>query len=180
MRLRLRLLLLIMSTFWRKPSKVLAESVLSLRVLPNDVDITKITNDRYVALMDLGRMDIAFRLGLLKKMIRKNWVPLATFCTIRFRHPLKVFKKYQLKTRIIYWDDRTFYFHQEFERKGRIVATGYVCSTLLSPKGTVRPQDILEEVGVSIMRPEKPGIVERLQELDGLIHQGQHDKQPVH
>ena len=69
MRLRLRLLLLIIKTLWRKPSKVLVESVLSLRVLPNDVDITKITNDRYVALMDLGRMDLAFRLGLLKTML---------------------------------------------------------------------------------------------------------------
>ena len=46
--------------------KTLDESVLNLRVLPNDIDIIKITNDRFIALMDLGRMDIAFRVGLLK------------------------------------------------------------------------------------------------------------------
>lgn len=45
---------------------VLDESVLNLRVLPNDVDITKITDDRYIALMDLGRMDIIFRTGLIE------------------------------------------------------------------------------------------------------------------
>lgn len=66
MRLRLRLLLIFLSSFWKKPMGVLDESVLNLRVLPNDVDITKITDDRYIALMDLGRMDIIFRTGLIE------------------------------------------------------------------------------------------------------------------
>lgn len=179
MRLRLRLLLLIISTLWRKPSKTLVESELSLRVLPNDVDIKKITNDRYLALMDLGRLDIAFRMGLLKKMISKNWVPLATFFTIRFRHPLKIFQKYRLQTRIIYWDDQTLYFQQDFQRKGRVVATGYSCSTLLGPEGPVGPRELFKEVGLSIMRPEKPNIVEKLQEFDKLIHQAQHTHDPT-
>lgn len=179
MRLRLRLLLLIISTFWRKPSKTLVESELSLRVLPNDVDIKKITNDRYFALMDLGRLDIAFRMGLLKKMVSKNWVPLATFFTIRFRHPLKVFQKYRLRTRMIYWDDRTFYFRQDFERKGRVAATGYACSTLLGPQGPVKPRELFKAVGISIMRPEKPNIVAKLQELDESIHQDQHTHDPT-
>jgi acyl-CoA thioesterase FadM len=180
MRLRLRLLLLMISTLWRKPSKTLVESELSLRVLPNDVDIKKITNDRYFALLDLGRLDIAFRMGLLKKMIRKNWVPVATFFTIRFRYPLKVFQKYQLRTRIIYWDDRTFYFHQDFERKGRIVATAYSCSTLLGPQGPVKPRELFEAVGVSVTRPEKPDIVATLQALDESIHQDQQIHDPTH
>ena len=70
MRLRFRLLFLIISSFWKKPKGLLDESVLNIRVLPNDVDITKISNDRYLALMDLGRMDIAFRTGLLKSMFK--------------------------------------------------------------------------------------------------------------
>jgi len=147
--------------------------------MPNDVDIIKITNDRFFALMDLGRLDIAFRMGLLKKMISNNWVPLATFFTIRFRYPLKVFQKYQLKTRIMYWDDHTFYFHQDFVRKGRIVATGYSCSTLLGPKGPVKPREIFEAVGLSATRPEKPDMVARLQDLEELICQGQHAHEPI-
>ncbi|UCG80563.1 MAG: thioesterase family protein, partial [Desulfobacterales bacterium] len=82
-----------------------------------------------------GRMDIAFRVGLPKIMFKRKWVPLATFNTIRFRYPLKVFQKYQLCTQIIWWDDDTFFFEQRFERKGRIVATGYVCATLLGSDG---------------------------------------------
>jgi acyl-CoA thioesterase FadM len=76
-------------------------------------------------------MDIAFRSGLLKSMFKNKWVPLATFDTIRFRYPLKAFQKYQLRTKIVWWDDKTGYFKQVFELKGRVVATGYVCATFL-------------------------------------------------
>ena len=101
MRLRLRFLWLLLSSFWKKPLGILDESVLNLRVFPNDVDITKISNDRYTALMDLGRIDIGFRVGWRKAMTTKKWMPVVTFNTIRFRYPLKIFQKYQLKTRII-------------------------------------------------------------------------------
>ena len=87
MRLRLRILLLLISSFWKKPVKFLDESVLNLRVSPNDVDVRKISSDRYLALMDLGRIDLVFRSGLFKKMLKNKWVPLATFETIRFRYP---------------------------------------------------------------------------------------------
>ena len=59
--------------------EVLGESVRTFRVWPNDVDVRKITNDRFIALMDLGRMDIAFRVGLFRTMLRRHWAPLVTF-----------------------------------------------------------------------------------------------------
>ena len=152
---------------------ILEESVLNLRVLPNDVDVTKMTNDRFIALMDLGRMDIAFRVGLIRIMFRRKWVPVATFDTIRFRHPSKVFEKYKLRTRIIWWDESTFYFEQNFERKGRTVATGYVCATLLGSGGRISPEDVLSEIGQSAEPPKKPEIIARLQAAESAIHEGQ-------
>ena len=173
MRLRLRLLFLVLSSFWKKPMKVLGESVLNLRVLPNDIDITKITNDRFIAVMDLGRMDIVFRTGLLKSMFKNKWAPLVTFDTIRFRYPLKIFQKYQLRTRIVWWDDTTFYIKQVFERKGRVVATGYVCATFLSSNGTIHPGEVLAETRQSVTKPNEPEIVAKLREIESLIHETQ-------
>lgn len=173
MRLRLRLLLLLISSFWKKPIRLLDESVLNLRVLPNDIDVSKISNDRFMALMDLGRMDIAFRSGLLKSMLKNKWVPLATFNTIRFRYPLKAFQEYQLRTKIVWWDDNTGFFKQVFERKGRVVATGYVCATFLGSNGSIAPDDILAEIGQSSARPSEPKIVAKLRELEALIHETQ-------
>ncbi len=50
MMLRLRFLWLILSSYWKKPLGLLDESVLNLRVLPNDIDITKISikNQNYL------------------------------------------------------------------------------------------------------------------------------------
>ncbi|UCB56078.1 MAG: thioesterase family protein [Thiotrichales bacterium] len=176
MRLRLRLLFLMISSFWKKPLGALDESVLDLRVLLNDIDVSKITNDRFIALMDLGRMDIAFRTGLLKTMYRNKWVPLATFDTIRFRYPLKLFQKYRLRTRIVWWDESTFYFRQIFERNGRVLATGYVCATLLGEDGPIDPGRILAVVDPSVTKPDRPEIVARLREIEDLIHATQADQ----
>jgi acyl-CoA thioesterase FadM len=167
---------LILASFWKKPLGILDESVITFTVLPNDIDIRKISDDRYLALMDLGRMDIVFRCGLLKLMVKNKWVPLATFVTIRFRYPLKAFQRYQLKTRVVWWDDATFYLEQTFERKGRIVATGYVCATPLGQNGPVSPQQVLDALGQSVTRPDRPEIAAKLRELEDLIHETQKER----
>lgn len=173
MMLRLRFLWLILSSYWKKPLGLLDESVLNLRVLPNDVDITKISNDRYTALMDLGRLDIVFRAGLRKAMTTKKWMPVVTFNTIRFRYPLKIFQKYQLKTRIIWWDETTFYWQQIFERKGRVIATGHICGTLFNQDGQIPPSAMIEEAGQAVIKPTEPEIVAKLRELESFIHETQ-------
>ena len=173
MRLRFRLLILLISSFWKKQKGLLDESVLNLRVLPNDVDITKISNDRYNALMDLGRMDIAFRAGLFKSMIRNKWGPLVTFGAIRYRYPLKVFQKYQLRTKIVWWDDTAGYFKQVFERKGRVIATAYTYTSFIGPNGSVPPDEIAAATGRAVTKPKEPEIVAKLREIECLIHETQ-------
>jgi len=173
MRLRFRLLLILISSIWKKPIRLLDVSVLTLRVLPNDIDVKRLTSDRFLALMDLGRMDLVLRAGLLKLMLKNKWVPVATFETVRFRYPLTVFQKYQLITRIVYLDEKTGYFKQVFERQGRVVATGYVCATFLGPEGPISPNDIFAEAGQSSAMPGEPKVVTKLRELEALIHETQ-------
>jgi len=175
MRLRLRFLWLLLSSFWKKPLGLLDESVLNLIVFPNDVDISKISNDRYTALMDLGRMDIVFRVGWRKAMTTIKWKPAVTFNTIRFRYPLKIFQKYQLKTKIIWWDDTIFYFEQTFKRKGRTLATGHICGTLFDQKGKVPSKVMIQETGQSVIKPEKPEVIAKLREIENLVHESQKD-----
>ncbi len=175
MRLRLRLLWLLLSSFWKKPLAFLGESVLNLRAFPNDVDVSKISNDRYTAIMDLGRVDLTFRVGLRKAMTLKRWMPVTTFNTIRFRYPLKIFQKYQLKTRVIWWDETTFYLEQIFERKGRVVATGLICSTLFNKNGKIPSSVMIEEAGQSVIKPEEPKVIAKLREIESLVHETQKD-----
>jgi len=64
------------------------ESVLNLRVLPNDVDVTRVTTDRYTALTELGRIDMMLRLGISWTALKRRWAPVSRINTIRFRYPL--------------------------------------------------------------------------------------------
>jgi len=173
MRLRLRLIFLLLASFWKKPLGILDESVITLTVLPNDIDITKMTNDRYISLMDLGRMDLIYRSGLLKWMFKNKWVPVANIAIIRFRYPLKVFQKYQLRTRVLWWDEEFFYCQQIFERNGRVLATGHVKVSLLGSNGLVSTLEILSAIGQLKMQPTQPEIVAKIYELDGHIHENQ-------
>lgn len=152
---------------------LLDESILNFRVLPNDVDITKISNDRYTALMDLGRMDVGFRIGLRNAMTIKKWIPVVTFNTVRFRYPLKIFQKFQLKTRVIWWDDTTFYWEQIFERKGRVIATGHISGTLFDKNGRIPTNIMMEESGQSAIKPTEPEVIAKLRELESLVHETQ-------
>jgi acyl-CoA thioesterase FadM len=173
MRLRFRILWLILTSFLKKPIVITDETILNLRVLPNDIDITKITSDRYSALMDLGRLDYVFRCGLRNVMVKNKWIPIATFQTLRFRYPLKIFQKYQLKTKVIWWDDTIFYWEHIFERKGRIVATGHVCATLIDKSGIVPSKGIVDIVGPGVIKPDMPEIAAKLSDAENLIHKTQ-------
>lgn len=174
MRLRFRLLWLILASFFKKSISILDEAVLNFRVLPNDIDVSKITNDRYSALMDLGRIDFAFRCGLRNVMVKNKWIPVATFTTLRFRYPLKIFQKYQLISKIIWWDDTTFYWEQTFKRNGRTVATGHICATL-HKNGIVPSKEILAIIEPNIKKPDMPEIVVKLKEAECHIHEAQKD-----
>lgn len=169
MRLRLRFLWLIIASFFKKPVKLLDETVLNLRVFPNDIDVTKITNDRYSALMDLGRMDFAFRCGLRNVFIKKGWIPVVTFNTLRFRYPLSIMQKYQLKTRILWWDETTFYWEQIFQRNGRIVATGHISATV-HKNGLVPTKEIVALIEPDVVKPDMPELVGKLRDAEKLIH----------
>lgn len=65
------MLLVIARFFW--PRRGLDdENVLTLRVLPNDADVTRVSCDRHFASMDLGRINIGLapnREGLIREKL---------------------------------------------------------------------------------------------------------------
>lgn len=173
MKLRLRLLLLIIASFFRERLSLTNENILNLRVLPNDVDITKVSSDRYLPLMDLGRVNIVLRAGILMAMFRKRWIPLARVATIRYRYPLKLFQKYQLRSRIIYWDNEWIWTKHQFERNGRTIAIGITKVTFLGPNGIVPNAEVVVEYGQPAVSPPLPKLVADLQNIEEQIREEQ-------
>jgi len=133
MNLNFRLIRVLIGVAWRPPLGLLEESVVELRVWPNDLDVNlHMTNGRYLTLMDLGRFDLIFRMGMLRQMFRRRWSPVAASATIRFRRSLAPFQRFLIRSRLVCWDQRWIYFEQRFESEGRLVALGDVRALLFT------------------------------------------------
>lgn len=139
----------------------LGESVVSFRVWPSDLDTNRhLNNGRYLTLMDLGRWDLMARSGLLAPVMRRRWTPVVGAATMRFRRSLDPFQRYDLRTRLLGWDDRALYIGQTFERGGEACATGAVRAVLLGRDGRVAPQAVVDLVASGLASPPLPAWVD--------------------
>lgn len=158
MNLLLRVLYVLLTVRLRGALTPLAESVMHLRVLPNDLDIhLHMNNGRYLSVMDLGRLDLMARCGLGRLALRQHWVPMVGGAAIRYRRPLKLLQRFTLRTRIVYWDDKWFYLTQEFEVNAQIVTTARIKGLLRGRGGNIVPQVALSLLGFGeLARPDAP------------------------
>ncbi|HEX8430337.1 MAG TPA: thioesterase family protein, partial [Longimicrobium sp.] len=72
MNLVLRLFYVALAALRRPRLRPLDLSVVTFRVFPNDLDVNfHMNNGRYLTLMDLGRLDLLLRLGILRELRRR-------------------------------------------------------------------------------------------------------------
>lgn len=123
MRLRLRILFIIIkSLFGIKRRGCPSESSLNFFVLPSDCVVKYMGNDRYHAFLDCGRIDLLLQLVGLKVVFKKKLSPFVYTCHIMYRKPLKVFTKFNLRTRLVNIDGYYFWMEHIFEQNGQVMA----------------------------------------------------------
>lgn len=157
MNLILRLFWIILESFFRKRLHPLSESVLHLRVLPNDLDLNfHMNNGRFLSIMDLGRLDLLIRTDLAKALLRHRWQPLVGSVNIRYKQSLLPFQKYRVHTKVIGWDEKWFYIEQRFERRNRTIAVGLVKALFRGNHRNITPEQCLKLIKVNIDPPALP------------------------
>lgn len=135
----------------------LDESVLAFRVLPGDLDQNRhLNNGRYLTMMDLGRFDLLARTGCVPQLVRRKWYPVVTAATIRYRRSIDPFQKYELRTRLLGWDDAGFYIEQRFVRDGNVLAVGVIKGLFLGPEGKLAPKAVVEALAPGVLSPALP------------------------
>lgn len=141
----------------------LGEARLTFRVLPTDLDFNlHMNNARYLSLMDLGRVDLLNRMGLIRFAFRGRWFPVLGAVGLRFHRPLKLWNRHDLFTRITGWDDKWFYLEQRFERGGKPIATAHVKALIRAPEGSLPTARILATLGLALTSPPLPEAARRL------------------
>ena len=141
------LYLLIASVFKPRLSIEYPRNSLSMRVLPNDLDINRhMNNGRYLTICDLSRVDMFIRTGLAKTMMKKGWMPVISEHTMTYKKPLGLFQRYEVKMEIVDWDEKFFHMTHTFMVGGRTVAAGTSKGCVVSKKGVIPPNEVMETV----------------------------------
>ena len=123
-------------------------STLSLRVLPNDIDINfHMNNGRYLTICDLNRVDIFARSGLLRAMFKRGWLPVIAEHTMVYKKPLDIFASFEVKTEVTHWDEKYFYMKHTFSKDERTMTEGTSKGCVYARGiGVVKPADALAAV----------------------------------
>ena len=140
--------LLLASLFKPRLPHIKPVNELSMRVLPNDLDINlHMNNGRYLTICDLTRVDMFIRTGLARTMLKEEWIPVVAEHTMTYKKPLKPFQKYLVTMAVTGWDDRTFDMVHTFLVGDRVMAEGTSKGMIVSKKeGVIAPERVLETV----------------------------------
>lgn len=132
-------------------------SILKMRVFVGDIDIyPELNNGRHLTMMDMGRMDLAQRSGLLRIVHEQKWGFAVSGVSVRYRHRLKALNRFRLHTRIVATNGRWFYFHQYTMRKGKIHSSALVRAGITSKQGLVPVKNVLDAMGMADWNPGMP------------------------
>lgn len=158
MNLWLRLLLVFLAdTVWRPRLRLLDAGRLPLRVLPTDLDLLgHMTNARFFSVLDLGRLDLLFRSGLLGLVIRKRWAPVVAGCDVRFRRALRPFERFWVESRLAGWDDRWLYLEQTIHCRRGVAASAMVRGSIVAGGQALVPATVMADAGLADAAPDLP------------------------
>ncbi len=142
------MILLLLASF-RKPRLpyINPKNSLSLRVLPNDIDINMhMNNGRYLTICDLTRVDMFIRTGLAKTMVKEKWMPVISEHTMKYKKGLTLFQKYDVHMEVAGWDEKAFRMIHTFMVDDRVVAEGTSLGVIVSKHGVIPPDHVLKKV----------------------------------
>ncbi|MDQ2889394.1 MAG: thioesterase family protein [Gemmatimonadota bacterium] len=161
MNLIFRMIRVLLAARARPRVQPLEETTLSFRVWPSDVDVLiHMNNGRYLTLMDLGRADSIIRSGVQARVRENGWYSVVAAETIRFRESLGLFAKFELRTRLVGWDDKSFYLRQLFLLRGRITAVGVVRVRFLNQSGgALSAAEVASVILPGVESPELPDYI---------------------
>jgi acyl-CoA thioesterase FadM len=162
-----RLIRIYLRARWSSPRDPLRTSRLTFIVSPTDLDIFRhMNNGVYFSIMDLGRVDMLVRSGLLDAIRSSGHGVTVAAETLRFRRSLTLFQRYRLETRLLGWDEKALVIEQRFFSWSRpketweVAAEGVVRARLVAKDGAQPSTSFLRDFGPEYeMSPALPSYV---------------------
>ena len=164
-----RFLRVLIVSLFRSRIGPIDESIVPFRVWPNDCDLNVHLNaGRHLSLMDVARMDLIGRTGMMRPLVKRRWRPIMGGCTMRYRREIRPFERFRIRSRVIGWDAKWIYVEHIAEKdKDTFCAIGIVRTLIRGPEGNIPPGDVLALVGrADLQSPELPEFVVRWRDAE--------------
>ncbi|CAB1437749.1 unnamed protein product [Pleuronectes platessa] len=133
---------------WSPPPALLysgSEQSIDGMVLPHDLDyMGHMNNSRYLRECDFARFHHYMRNGLFMASCRMGAKMVVGASTIRYRRSLAFREAFEIRTKVLGWDEKAFYLEQRFVSK----KDGFVSAVMLCRQNVVRcsPESVIEFV----------------------------------
>ncbi|MGG7567549.1 acyl-CoA thioesterase [Rhodovulum sp. DZ06] len=131
--------------------------VVHTRCWPWDIDpFMELNNGRTMTLMDLGRIPVAIRSGLIKAVQANGWRLTMAGACVQYRRRVIPFAKMEIRTRAIGRDDRFIYL-EHLTLAGGVPAHNAVYRAVVAgPDGIVPMDRVAEAMGQEDWNPPLP------------------------
>ena len=124
---------------------------------PWDLDFwMELNNGRTLTLYDLGRIPLARRMGLIRALKENKWGLTVAGVSIRYRRRVRVFDRFELRSRGIGWDHRFFYLEQTMWKDGHALNNALYRTAVTSKDGIVDPALVAQAIGFQGESPPLP------------------------
>ena len=166
------LLLLLKRIIVTKHGNLFSECRTRFRVNVFDLDLNfHMNNGRYLALMDLGRLDLMLKANIFGKLVRKGYYPVISSEGIRFKKSLHLLQSFELVTQLESWDDKNLYIAQQFIHKGHVVAEGMIKGRFLQRgrKGSVPTSELFSVLGIEPFESDSSERAKCLAQFEGML-----------
>ena len=166
MNLYFRLLMILIKSMFAPRTGLLDGGRTGFRVWPFDCDVNfHLTNARYFAFCDLGRIYYLGQVGLLFEMIKRKWLPVVQAQEVSYIRPMKPFQRFDVSTELSYWDDKYWYTTHQFIADGQLYAVLQVRGVFVHGKNIIPSAELLALTGKDVPLPDKPDTVAHWQRL---------------
>ena len=144
----------------RRRIGILDESRVRFTVLPTDCDLNFHLNaGRFISFMDVARMELLARMRLIRRLLRRGWRPVMGGIVVRYRRSILPFERFDIRSRVLGWDEKWFYLEHIVEKNGVFCASAYVRTVIRSNERSLPPRDILELLNADVQSPPLPEFV---------------------
>ncbi|MEO1704151.1 MAG: acyl-CoA thioesterase [Pseudomonadota bacterium] len=128
------------------------------RVSLLDCDIfLEMNNGRILTMYEMGRFQMAQRIGLWQILREREWGFAVAGASIRYRKRLVPFERYEMRTKLVGWDDRFTYFEQGmFKRSGECASHVLFRTAVVHKHRGVPTSEVAVAIGAEEKSPELP------------------------